>query len=111
MIEIITLNYLNVKLSVPVFTEKPSKPPKSYVLIEKVGSGETEHLPSATIAFKSYAESLYSAALLNKELKETMKNIIELDEIRGITLNSDYNFTDTRTKEYRYQAVYDIRYY
>lgn len=111
MIEIITLNYLNDKLSVSVFTEKPLKPPKSYVLIEKVGSRETEHLPSATIAFQSYAESLYNAALLNKELKETMKNIIELDEIRGITLNSDYNFTDTRTKEYRYQAVYDVRYY
>ena len=26
-------------------------------------------------------------------------------------LNSDYNFTDTETKEYRYQAVFDINYY
>mgnify|MGYP003563868377 CR=1 FL=1 len=25
--------------------------------------------------------------------------------------NSDYNFTDTDTKQYRYQAVYDINYF
>lgn len=111
MIEIIVLNYLNKNLSVPAYTEKPSNAPQRYVLIDKTGSGESNHLPNATIAFQSYAESLYQAALLNKELKDTMKNIIELDEIRGITLNGDYNFTDTTTKEYRYQAVYDIRYY
>ena len=111
MIEIIVLNYLNKNLSVPAYTEKPSNAPQSHVLIDKTGSGESNHLPNATIAFQSYAESLYQAALLNKELKDTMKNIIELDEIRGITLNGDYNFTDTTTKEYRYQAVYDIRYY
>jgi len=111
MIEIIVLNYLNKNLSVPAYTEKPSNAPHRYVLIDKTGSGESNHLPNATIAFQSYAESLYQAALLNKELKDTMKSIIELDEIRGITLNGDYNFTDTTTKEYRYQAVYDIRYY
>src|SRR5690625_958884 len=109
MIEIITLDYLSEKLSVPVYTEKPSDAPQRYVLIDKTGSGESDHLPDATIAFQSYAESLYQAALLNKELKDIMKNIIELNEIRGITLNSDYNFTDVRTKEYRYQAVYNIR--
>lgn len=111
MIEIIVLDYLNDNLPVPVYTEKPSNPPQRYVLIDKTGSGESNHLPNATIALQSYAESLYEAALLNKELKNTMKNIIELNEIRGITLNSDYNFTDTTKKQYRYQAVYDIRYY
>src|SRR5690625_291473 len=111
MIETIVLEYLESKMSVPVYSEKPEKKPKRYVVIDKTGSGESNHLPSATIAFQSYGESKYQAALLNKELKDTMKSIIELDEIRGLDLNSDYNFTDTRTKEYRYQAVYDIRYY
>src|SRR5690625_2276693 len=112
MIELIVLDYLIKKMSVPVYMEKPTKDiPDRYVLIEKTSGGESEHLPDATLAFQSYAESLYQAALLNKELKDTMKSIIELDEIRGITLNGDYNFTDTTTKEYRYQAVYDIRYY
>lgn len=112
MAELIVLNYLEKHMSVPAYMEKPTQnKPERFLLIERTGGGETEHLPSATLAIQSYAESLYQASVLNKELKNVMKKIIALDEIRGITLNNDYNFTDTRTKEYRYQAVYDIRYY
>ncbi|SDQ04437.1 hypothetical protein SAMN04487752_0319, partial [Carnobacterium viridans] len=50
-------------------------------------------------------------ALLNEELKEVVENLILLNEISGVRLNSDYNFTDTTTKEYRYQAVFDINHY
>lgn len=112
MIELIIKKYLDEHLSVPVFTEKPSNAPKRYVLIDKTGSSKSNHLPSATIAFQSYAESKYEAATLNEELKNKLESMVEkLHEIRGLTLDSDYNFTDTTTKEYRYQAVYDIRYY
>lgn len=111
MIELITKDYLDEHLSVPVFTEKPSNGSGRYVFFDKTGSEKSNHLPSATIAFQSYAESKYQAALLNEQLKTVVEQMIELDEIRGLTLNSDYNFTDTTTKEYRYQAVYDIRYY
>src|SRR5690625_1082414 len=112
MIEVIALNHLEKQLSVPIFNEKPEKDiPERYVLIDKTGSGETNHLPNATIAFQSYAESKYQAALLNKQLKNADKKMVELDEIRGITLNSDYYFPDTTKKQYRYQAVYEIRYY
>lgn len=54
---------------------------------------------------------MYEAAVLNEELKEVIESMIELDEISKIKLNSDYNFTDTTTKEYRYQAVFDINHY
>ena len=37
--------------------------------------------------------------------------MITLNSISKIKLNSDYNFTDTETKEYRYQAVFDINHY
>lgn len=112
MIELITKKYLDEHLSVPVFTEKPSNGPERYVLIDKTGSSEVNHLPAATIAFQSYAESKYEAALLNHNLKKVIKSMVDgLDVIRGLTLNGDYNFTDTTTKEYRYQAVYEIRYY
>lgn len=111
MIELIIKNFLDVNLAVPAFTEKPTNAPKRYVLIDKTGSAKSNHLPSAIIAFQSYAESKYEAARLNEQLKSVVEQIIELNEIRGLDLNSDYNFTDTTTKEYRYQAVYDIRYY
>lgn len=111
MIEIIILNHLKSKLTESVHLEKPSAQTGSYVVFEKTSSGKSNHLPSATFAFQSYGESLYQAAELNERVKTAVENLIELDEVRGLTLNSDYNFTDTTTKEYRYQAVYEIRYY
>lgn len=111
MIELIILNHLNSKLDVSVHLEKPSSQTGSYVVFEKTSSGKSNHLPSATIAFQSYAESLYNAVALNEKVKTAVEDLIGLNDIRGLSLNSDYNFTDTTTKEYRYQAVYDIRYY
>lgn len=111
MIEIIILNHLKENLTVPVSLEKPSSQIKSYVVFEKTSSGKNNHLPSATFAFQSYADTLYNAVILNEEVKSAVEDLVLLDEIRGLDLNSDYNFTDTTTKEYRYQAVYDIRYY
>jgi hypothetical protein len=40
-----------------------------------------------------------------------MDEIIELDSIGGCDFSSDYNYTDTQTKQHRYQAVYFITYY
>lgn len=111
MIEIVIKQFLDDHLSVPAFLERPAKPPKKYVLFEKTGSGEKNQLPSSTFAFQSYGPSMYEAAALNEDLKVAVKAMIVLDEISKIKLNSDYNFTDTTTKEYRYQAVFDINHY
>ena len=48
---------------------------------------------------------------INEEVKAAMDEIIVLPEISRSKLNSDYNFTDTEKKRYRYQAVYDITHY
>ncbi|EOS7735267.1 hypothetical protein [Enterococcus hirae] len=111
MIEIIIKQYLDSHLFVPSFLEQSGKMPDSYILFEKTGSSKRNYLSSSTFAFQSYAESMYDAAKLNEELKEVVENMIELDEISNVQLNSDYNFTDTTTKEYRYQAVFDINHY
>lgn len=110
MIEIVLLNYLKEVLSVDVFMEISPNPPDTYVRIEKTGSGEEEHINMATFALQSYADSMYEAALLNREVIEKMKNMITLDEIFKVKLNSDYNFTDPSAKKYRYQCIFDITY-
>jgi hypothetical protein len=112
MIEVTILNYLNENLeNITAYMERPTNPSKSYVLIEKTGGGEENHIRHSTIAVKSIAESLYKAALLNEEVKDLMSSAISLDDIAKVELNSDYNFTDTSTKQYRYQAVFDITHY
>lgn len=111
MIEIIIKKYLDEHLTVSSFLEKVEDMPNSYVLFEKTGSSKSNYLSSSTFAFQSYALSMYEAAKLNEELKGIVEQLIILDEISGVSLNSDYNFTDTETKEYRYQAVFDINHY
>lgn len=111
MIEIIIKQFLDGHLSVPSFLQRPEEVPDRFVLFEKTSSSKSNHLPTATFAFQSYAESMYEAAKLNEEVKEVIEELIILNEIRGLKLNTDYYYPDLTKKEERYQAVYDIKYY
>lgn len=111
MIEKIILDYLNDNLEVNAYMEKPKSPEASYLLVEKTGGGENNHIFNATIVIQSIAETMYKAASLNEEVKGLMSGAVSLDEVVKVELNSDYNFTDTTTKQYRYQAVFDITHY
>lgn len=108
MIEQTVRDYLEEKLNIPVRMEEEANLPKEYVVIEKTGSGQTNHIKRATLAIQSYSDSLYQAASLNEQVKEAMEKIIEMDDISRCELNNDYNYTDTARKKYRYQAVFDI---
>lgn len=115
MIEITVLNYLlekNLSVGNNVFCEVPAENiPEEYVLIEKTGSSRVNRINQAMITVQSISQkSLLEAMKLNEEIKEAMDEIIELPEIFRCELNSDYNFTNTRTKEYRYQAVFNLFY-
>jgi hypothetical protein len=48
---------------------------------------------------------------LDESVRQAMEQAVTLDNIASARLASNYNFTDTSTKRYRYQAVYDIYYY
>lgn len=110
IIEKTILDYLSSVLECPVAMEKPDSY-EELVLIDKTGSSESNHLYRATIAIQSYAPKLLKAAELNEKVKEAMRGLITLDSITRCQLNSDYNFSNTITKEYRYQAVFDINHY
>lgn len=111
MIEIAIRQYLSEHLDVPVLLERPLKPPDSFVLFEKTGSGKNNQIKSSIFAFQSYAKSMLNAAQLNEKVKDAVDGLISLDVVHRVKLNSDYNYTDTETKEYRYQAVFDIGHY
>lgn len=110
MIEKIIIDYLNSALDVPCFAEVPKNELGSYVVIEKTGGKIENHIRKAIIALQSYAPSLFEAAELNERVIESMQNIITLDSVSRAKLNSEYNYTDTARKRYRYQAVYEITY-
>lgn len=111
MIETIVLEYLNQALDVPAYMERPERPTKQYVLLERTSGSQRNKICSATLAVKSIAPTLYQAALLNEAVKAAMEQTITMPAISSAKLDTDYNFTDTTTREYRYQAVYDLTYY
>lgn len=109
MIEKTLLDYLSSQLTdVPVYMERPKEQPDMYIVLEKTGSSKTNHIKTATFAVQSYAPTMYEAAALNEIVKGVVESAIVLDDISKVTLNSDYNFTDTAEKRYRYQAVFDF---
>lgn len=110
MIEKVVRDFLAQRLNVPVYTETPEEIPQRYVIIEKTGSGKANRVNHATIAIKSHAETMYQASVLNDNAKDAMNALIEIQTISKSELNSDYNYTNTTDKHYRYQAVYNIVY-
>ena len=111
MIEQIIRDHLIAVLAVPVVLEIPARLPETFVVLEKTGSGITNCIQRSTLAVQSYAPSLNQAAELNERVKAAMAQAAALPEMCAVRLNSDYNFTDTTIKRYRYQAVFDLTHY
>jgi hypothetical protein len=110
MIETLIIDYLSEHLEVFVGMEAPEQT-TGYVLIDKTGSSRTNHIITSSFAIQSYGATLYDAMLLNAEVTEAMEGFIELDQITKVELETDYNFTNTETKQYRWQSVYNITHY
>lgn len=118
MIEQIVLDYLTEHIDVPVFMELPEIPssefptlPERFILLEKVGGGQADHIDSGSVAVQSYSlNSLYEAACLDEEMRAVMFGILEQDDISEVRLASNYNHTDVRTKRYRYQSVFEFHF-
>lgn len=95
------------------YMEEPVKKPSEYVLIEKTGSSDAgDGLYSSLYAFKSYSTSMNKASRLDDKVKAAVLGMPQnVPGVTDVTLNGDYNFTDTETKRYRYQAVFEITHF
>lgn len=111
MIEAIIRDYLLELLDVPVYIDVPADPPENYVVIERTGGSETEHIRSATIAVQSYGPRKTAAAELHEQVLSLLPDIADGVRVSACDLNAEYDYTDTQTKRYRYQAVFDLVYY
>lgn len=111
MIEITVMRYLEEKIpDVLWYMEKPESPPEVYGLVRKTGSGMVNHIHETTVAVQSIAPSLYEAMLLNDRAVDALRDMSPADGVFAVRINSDYEYTDLTTKEYRYQAVAEVYY-
>ncbi len=112
LIEATVISHLAAELqTTEVYAERPASVPDEYYIIEKTSSGETDHIQRATIVVQSISgSSLLRAAEMSKAAEKAMRKLTGQADVSRCKLNSAYNYTDTETKEYRYQAVFDIYY-
>lgn len=111
MIERKLREFLETKLEYPVTFEIQKRPPEKYYILEKTGSSLENFVYHSTFAVQSYSDKMSDSMEMNEAAKDAMFLAMELDDISNVTLNSDYNYTDTTTKKYRYQAVFDVVHY
>ena len=104
------LDFLSDKLSVGVYMEAPEEL-TDYVLLDQTGTSRQNHIITTTIAIQSYGPSLYKAMLLNEDVKAAMDEFLGEPNVTRVELTTDYNYTNTATKQYRWQAVYNITHY
>lgn len=110
MIETVVIAFLGSALDVPVYAEITEEDVAEFVVVQKTGSSEENYISSATLAVQSYAATLYDAASLNEQVKAAMRALRAENSVSAVRLNSDYLFNDTQSKQYRYQAVFDVIY-
>lgn len=118
-VEEIIINYL-VSEAIPgienhVYAEKPVDPDDAYILIRRTGGTEQNFIRSyliiTEVCVKRDEENglskLYAADIF-EDLLGKMRDITDSTILYGCHKNSDYDATDTESKEYRYQALWEI---
>lgn len=110
IIETYIIDYLQKKTGVFCCAQYDDASQDTFVVVEKTGGYTDNFIRHATVAIQSYSDTLYNACVLNEKVKEAMNIMRDTEAIYSARLNSDYNFTDTTTKHYRYQCVYEITY-
>lgn len=112
MIELDIKKFIDDEFDYPAFMERPEKAIDTFFVIEKISGSRDEQIDFARVAVQTYAPSMFLAASLCEQLNDAMLNyFIALPNITKVELNSSYNYTDTTTKKYRYQSIFEIYYY
>ena len=111
MIEKTVIDYLRSRLDAPVGAQTPKGPPGAYIVVERTGSGEKDGLLAAVLALRCVGPTLYDAIRLSTLARAEMKRLpLAVDNVFCARQESLYNQTDTRTKEYRYTAIFRVYY-
>lgn len=108
MITETVIQYLADRINVGVYAEKPRTNETRYIVIEKTAGSRKNMLQQDTVAIQSYAQSMLEVDRLNEEVKEAMDEMNQMKKISASRYQTDYNFTDISTMEYRYQCIYVI---
>ena len=98
-----------------VYAEKPVDQEDAYILIRRTGGSERDYIRSYLMITEVCVRrdegngltKLYAADIF-EELLRKMQSITGTTALYGCHKNSDYDATDPDSKEYRYQALWEV---
>ena len=112
MIEETVINYLIAQgiADGAVYAEVPLKDiPDHYVLIQRSSGSITDYIRQIGLYTEARSRiSKLDAAQLHEDVISAMQEIRDHTELFRCKLNAEYDAALTSTKEYRYQALWDI---
>lgn len=113
MIESAIIAYLKEKLpGEKISAEVPKGMPQRFITVERTGSQQLGvGFYESTVAVQSWETSKAKAAQLSEKVCRAMEIMPDFEDCVTRSTGADYDFTDTETKRYRYQAVFTIRHY
>ena len=111
MIEEVVIKYLEDKLGIKAYAEKPNRKTSEYIVVEKIDGGRINQINASTLSVFSYADTLFKAAALNERVKETLLGIIELEEISSSKIGGEGRNIDSNNREYRYETIINLYHY
>lgn len=105
------LTFLSKKMApIPVYMMRPEEPDSEYCIMEVNTGQEVNRVVGASVTVRSVAPTLYRAATLSYQVIAAMRDLVDVNNVTSCALNSNVNYTDTTTKEYRYQTLFTIHY-
>lgn len=110
MIEETVLEYLQEALNIEeVFLEIPRQIPSQFIVLRITDRGRENLINEVTVEIMSYAESKYSAALLDENVRAAMDQIQSLTNI-SCRFGGGNDTQDTTIKKARYRCYYNLYY-
>lgn len=106
--------YLIRKLSeevAPAYAEKPEDATGEYLVVDLISNSVRNCLGEATIAVRSYADSLAEASDLNLLVRSYMDSFWTDPKVSRCKVSTEYPLNSIAMMQYRYQCIYDITHY
>ena len=106
-IEAKLINWININMDYPAYSEVPAKRPKRFFTVERVGGSRSQFVDSATIAVQCWADTRAGACELAYCFDDRIDLLQYEDFIYKVSRNSLANFSAPDSE--RYQVLIDIK--
>ena len=113
MIEATIIKYLTdaeiPEIGPHIYAETPAENiPDNYVLVRRSGGSQANYIRAYNVYTETVGKDKATAIRNHEAVIAAMLDIRDNTDLMACRLNSDYESTTTRTKYYRFQALWQI---